>query len=114
MAKSVNSTAVSAPRAIGEIRPSMAKADLPPGENVDFLKELGRCLNSARLELDWDHATLAGRLKRDEKQVGRWMRGEERTQVDVVFSVPELREPFVVALAKLARMKVTTTIERAA
>lgn len=79
----------------------MAKADLPKGENPDFLAEIGHCLDVARRDVGWNHDELADRLGKDKKQVGRWIRGEERTQVDAVFAVDALRGPFVVALAGL-------------
>ena len=89
-------------RAIGEIRPQMVKAVLSKGESADYLKELGECLDFARRMVGWNHDQLADALKRDKKQVGRWMRGEERTQVDQVFAVEALRAPFVIALARVA------------
>lgn len=98
-------------RVIGEMRPSMLKADLPKGETVSFLSEIGACLDAARREVGWTVDQLAAELDRDAKQVARWMRGEERTQVDAVFRVPALRQPFVVALARLASCDVKTTIE---
>lgn len=88
-------------RVIGEMRPEMAKATLPKGENVNFLAELGGCLDAARRDVGWTVDQLAGELQRDSKQVARWIRGEERTQVDVVFAVEPLRSPFVIALAQL-------------
>jgi hypothetical protein len=91
----------------------MLKADLPKGENR-FMAHVGACLNAARLELEWTVDRLAAEVGRDSKQVARWMRGEERCQVDAVFAVPELRAPFVIALAKLAGMQVETTIRRIA
>jgi ribosome-binding protein aMBF1 (putative translation factor) len=96
-----------------DIPSRMAKAALPQGENDSFRSELrliGECLDEARRVVGWSVDQLAGELKRDSKQVGRWMRGEERTQVDVVFSVAVLRQPFVVALAKRAGCEVETTV----
>lgn len=97
-------------RVIGEMRPAMAKADLPQRESRELLAQIGACLDAARREVGWTVDQLAIELKRDSKQVGRWMRGEERTQVDAVFGVEPLRQPFVVALAKLAACEVTTHI----
>jgi ribosome-binding protein aMBF1 (putative translation factor) len=97
-------------RVIGEKRPRMLKADLPKGETVDFLAEIGRCLDFARRMAGWTVDQLARELERDSKQVARWMRGEERTQVDVVFGVKELRGPFVIALAELADCEIETTV----
>lgn len=103
-------------RVIGENRPRMAKAVLPKGENETFLAQIGGCLDYARRDVGWTVDQLAGALSRDSKQVGRWIRGEERTQVDAVFAVESLREPFVIALAKLAKMPVEeiVTIRRTA
>lgn len=97
-------------RVIGEMRPEMLKVDLSKGENVDLKAELGGCLDYARREVNWTVDRLAAELKRDSKQVGRWIRGEERTQVDSVFAVECLRAPFVIALAKLAKCEVETTV----
>lgn len=80
----------------------MAKADLPKSEKREMWPEIGACLDAARRDVGWTVDELAGQLQRDSKQVGRWMRGEERTQVDAVFAVEPLRGPFVIALAKLA------------
>jgi ribosome-binding protein aMBF1 (putative translation factor) len=88
-------------RVIGEMRPAMVKAVLPSGEKRDFLAEIGGCLDYARRDVGWTVDQLSAELKRDSKQVARWMRGEERTQVDVVMTVPALRKPFVIALAKV-------------
>lgn len=88
----------------------MAKADLPKGESADALKELGACLDAARREVGWTVDRLSQELQRDSKQVARWMRGEERTQVDAVFAVEPLRKPFVIALAKLAECEIETVV----
>lgn len=95
-------------------RAKMAKASLlPKGEIKDFraeLKALGECLDYARRVAGWTVDQLAAELDRDSKQVARWMRGEERTQVDVVFGVVALRQPFVIALAKWAMCEVEVVI----
>lgn len=99
----LNPQTVSRHRVIGEKRPVMAKAVLPKGESADAMREIGGCLDEARREVGWTVDQLAAELQRDSKQVARWMRGEERTQVDTVFAVKELRAPFVEALARLSR-----------
>lgn len=91
----------------------MAKATLPAlpkRENASFLAEIGACLDAARRDVGWNLDELAHALGKDSKQVGRWLRGEERTQVDAVFGVAALRQPFVVALARLAGCGIETTI----
>ena len=86
-------------RANGESAGRMAKASLPKGENPRW-QELGACLDEARAELRWTLDRLARELDRDDKQVGRWLRGEERPQIEVVIGVGELRAPFCMALAR--------------
>lgn len=110
MRQSIAEKPASRHRVIGEMRPTMAKAALPKGESADYLAELGRCLDFARRSVGWTVDELAGKLARDSKQVARWLRGEERTQVDTVFQVTVLRKPFVIALAKLAECDVETTV----
>jgi ribosome-binding protein aMBF1 (putative translation factor) len=88
----------------------MLKVDLPKGETRKLLTDLGACLDFARRSVGWTVDQLAAELNRDSKQVARWMRGEERCQVDVVFGVRQLRGPFVIALAQLAECDVVTTI----
>ena len=110
---SLNGTARARHRVIGEKRPVMVKAVLPSGEKDAKLKQIGGCLDFARRYIGWTVQQLAAALKRDEKQVARWMRGEERTQVDVVLCVPQLHGPFVIALARLDNkgvIEVETTI----
>lgn len=89
-------------RVIGETPTRMLKASLPKGESADSTKEIGECLDFARRAVGWTVDQLARELKRDSKQVARWMRGEERTQIDTVFGVEVLRAPFVIALSRLA------------
>jgi ribosome-binding protein aMBF1 (putative translation factor) len=103
-------------RVIPEIDRKAQKASLRIPENGDFLVQIGDCLDIARRDAGWTLDQLAAELKRDARQVRRWIAGEERTQVDAVFAVPELREPFVIALAKLAKCCVETivTIRRSA
>ena len=93
----------------------MAKAHLPKGEAVDArpisAAEIGGCLDFARRSVGWTVDQLAAELGKDSKQVSRWMRGEERTQVDVVFGVIALRKPFVIALANLSgEFQIQTTL----
>ncbi len=88
----------------------VAVDDLRKSESRAFWAEIGGCLDAARRDVGWNLDQLADALKRDARQVRRWIAGEEQTQTAVVFSVPLLRKPFVVALAKLAQCEVETTV----
>lgn len=88
----------------------MAKAEIRKADDGDLQAQIGGCLDYARRVVGWNLDQLSHALKRDPRQVARWLRGDDRVQMDVVFGVEELRAPFVVALALLARCEVETTI----
>lgn len=105
----VRETAADRHRVLPERTDGQLKTDLRKAEPDDFMAEIGRCLDVARRANGWNLDQLACKLpppekadKRDPRQVQRWIDGKERCQLDVVFAVPALREPFVIALARLA------------
>ncbi len=110
MASTVKAASVSSHRVIGESRPAMLKVALPKRENAEFQAQNGACLDYSRRSVGWTIEQLAAELHRDPKQIARWIRGEENTQLHVVFGVQPLRGPFVIALAQLADCEVVTTI----
>jgi len=82
----------------------MAKADLRKTENW---QELGRAVDRVRtmhrLSLkEFADALSTEDAPRDERQVGRWIEGKERPQVDVIFGVQKFRRSMVIALAEEA------------
>lgn len=57
------------------------------------------------------HKEAAALLDRDQAQIARWCAGSERPAFDVLFSVPQLRGPFVIGLAELSpEVDIVTTI----
>jgi transcriptional regulator with XRE-family HTH domain len=90
----------------------MATASLRKAEDVDYRAKIGEAVKkAARLAGDWSLKELAAHLKRDERQVARWLSGQERAQLDVLWEVEELRGPLVLALAELSQQaEVVTTI----
>lgn len=84
----------------------MAKADLETvrkAETVDYRQQIGEAIKrAARLAGDWSLKELSAQLKRDERQVARWLSGQERAQLDVLWEVEALRGPLVIALAELS------------
>lgn len=113
MSPTVTSPAVSPQRVIADIKPEMAKAALDARvkpETRRFWAETGACLDEARRVVGWTIEQLAQEVGRDARQVRRWLSGEEQTQIAAVFAVEPLRQPFVVALAKLANCEVVTEI----
>lgn len=113
MSSSVSRARVGAHRVNGEIKPRMAKADLPKGENAPVRSDwrlLGECLDVARHALGWTVDRLARELRRDEKQVSRWMRGEERPQVEIIIEIPALDAEYAIALAARKGCVVETVV----
>jgi hypothetical protein len=109
MSHSLPNSASPAHRVNTEKERVMLKASLRKAESPDLWREIGACVDFARRSQGWTLDELAGQLppptgseKRDPRQVARWIRGEERPLVDVVFAVAALRGPFVIALARLA------------
>lgn len=89
----------------------MAKAHLPNRETPWRARVGGaveRCFSLAGLTLK-EAADLIGR---DRAQVGKWIAGTERPQIDAIFAVESLRCPLVIALSELAGagVEVETTI----
>lgn len=97
-------------RVLPERTRNLAKAHVRIPEKSELQAQIGACLDYARRVAGWTLDQLAAELHRDPRQVARWVRGEETTQLHVVFGVERLREPFIVALALLAGCRVRTTI----
>ena len=95
-----------------EITKRMVKADLPKAEIADWRAEIGRCVERARVLSGLTLKEFAGVVGRDVRQVGRWMNGEERAQLDAIFAVKELRGPLVIALAELSQVVDVETVIR--
>jgi len=112
MPRNATALAEATHRVNGEIPRRMAKADLPKGENsprADWLL-LGDCLDTARRVLGWTVDRLARELRRDEKQVARWIRGEERPQVETIIGIPALGAEYSIALAARVGCVVETVV----
>ena len=87
----------------------MAKADLRKPETPNYREQIGQCVNIARLALGWSLKEFAAKVAREERQVARWLNGQERVQLDVLWAIHELREPLLVALARLSGYAEVTT-----
>ena len=91
-------------------KPVMAKASLNSADA--WMEQVGAALQRAISLRGWSLKEFSGAVGRDERQCSRWIKGKERAQFDVLFSVEELRQPLVIALAELAgqAVEVETTI----
>lgn len=101
----------------------MAKANLQKVE-ADYRADVGQCMARARKALGWSLQELATAIEdvtgepRDLSQLGRWEKGKERLQTDVLMAVVAFGPEFVIALATLRRDRIavstTITIQRIA
>lgn len=85
--------------------PLLPRAETPEAKHLRLAEEyrvlLGAAIRRARLRLDWSLKELAGHVDRDERQVARWERGDERPHWDALFALDLLRPELIVALAEL-------------
>lgn len=112
MSRSVLDQTLPVPRDYREKSPAMAKATIkvhPKGENETRLM-FGRAIVRALRLIDWTAERLAKELERDHRQIGRWITGEERPQIESLWDIKELRQPLVIALAEMAHAEVETVI----
>lgn len=95
-----------------DLKPTMAKASLGEVRKADlddWRSQIAGVIRTVRGKLSLkEFADLIGR---DERQIGRWEKGEDRPQFDAIFAVRDLRGPLVIALAELSQtVEVETTI----
>lgn len=96
----------------------MAKCSLRKPETDEWRRRVGAAVDGIRQAAGLNLQQFAGQLSRDERQVARWISGEEHAQVAAIFAVPAFRQPLVVAFAQLAgdgvQVRTTITVERIA
>lgn len=63
---------------------------------------VGKAIQRAMSLRGWSLKEFAAAVDRDERQVARWLNGEERPQFDAMFAREDFRQPLVLALAELA------------
>lgn len=81
-----------------DLRPCMAKASLEKDWRRLVGEAVGRCFDLAGKS----QKEVGALVHRDDATISRWVSGEERPQIDAIFSKDELRRWMVVALAELA------------
>jgi DNA-binding transcriptional regulator YiaG len=99
MASSLSPTVPARHLLTSEMRPEMVKADL---RKPEIWRIVGGAVERTRVLSGLSLKEFAARFGRDERQVARWISGEERPQVDAVFACEALRSWLVIALAELA------------
>lgn len=93
-----------------EAKSGIRKADLP--EKGGWRLRVGQAIERTRQLSGLLLKEFAAAIGRDERQVARWISGEERPQLDAIFAVPELRQFLIIALAeKVGGVDITTQIQ---
>lgn len=95
------------------VSPVMAKADLNFVE-TSWREQIGKAIDEAiALANRTQKEVWAALGHQDGAQLNRWLSGKERPQFDALFAVEWLRQPLVIALAKLAGegVEITTHIQ---
>ena len=93
------------------LRPAMAKAVQKKDLHV-WREQIGRVITRVWSLAGLSQKEAAALIDRDQAQVGRWERGEDRPQFDAIFAVPSLRRPLIQALAELADDVIVETVVR--
>lgn len=93
-------------------RPQMAKADLRKAERELWRERVGQAIERVRTRSGLSLKEFADAVARDERQCARWITGVEHPQIAAIFSVEQLRQPLIIALAELAgeSVEITTAI----
>lgn len=108
MADSIRQPSLPTPLGVPDGRARMAKAGIPKAKNHAALgRRVARVLELSALSLK-EFSALLGR---NERQIGRWLDGSDRPQLELIYAVPALNSFLVIALAEgVATVDVTTTI----
>ena len=89
-----------------DVRPRMAKADLRKADGAFWRVRIGRVIERTRMLAGLSLKEFAAAIKRDERQIARWITGVERMQLDAVLAVDGVRGHFIEALAEAAHDEV--------
>lgn len=87
------------------------KNPIRKSEKVEIYAGLGECMEEVRNGFGLTLQQFAAELGRNESQIRRQIKGDERPMLEAVFAVERFRAPLVIALAKLSNgVEVVTEI----
>lgn len=94
-----------------DLKPRMAKVALAEVRKTDHEADLwqslvGEAVKTVQLWAGLSLKEFADRLGKNERQVARWISGEDHAQFGAIFAVPEFRALAVLALAQIAKENV--------
>lgn len=105
MAHTLSASTAEHHRLLPDVADRMAKAAVPDvrkAESDDFRAEFGAVVDRVRQRAGLSLKQFADRIKRDERQIARWISGVERPQFDAIFAREEFRPLVVEAIAEIA------------
>lgn len=112
MGSSVAVTAEQCHRRLTDSKPRLPNGEVRKADIDEWRIELGKAIGRAMAHLGWSLKELAAAVERDERQCARWIKGQERPQVDTLIACEPLRRPLVIELVKMPKMgvRVETTV----
>ena len=70
-------------------------------ENGSLWAKWGGCIDEVRHTFRLTLQEFAGALEKDERQVARWIAGQERPQIEAVLAKPQFAGVMLIALAQV-------------
>ena len=92
------------PLLVTETRPKQAKAALKGVRKTEIERlwaKWGGCIGEVQGVFRMTLQEFAAALQKDERQVARWIAGQERPQIETVLSVERFAGPMLIALARV-------------
>lgn len=105
MAASLAQPSLPTPLLVTEKRAKQAKASLPDVRKAEIERlwvKWGGCIDEVRGVFRLTLQEFAGEIGKDERQVSRWIAGQERPQIEAVLAVERFEGPMLIALARIA------------
>jgi transcriptional regulator with XRE-family HTH domain len=90
----------------------MVKAHLRNAEMEHWQAQIGEAIERVQKRSGLSLKEFADKVKRNERQVARWFKGQEHPQLAAIIAVPTLRQLLVIALAEVVgeSVEITTAI----
>lgn len=102
------------PLLVSEKPRKQAKASLPDVRKAEIERlwvKWGGCVAEVQHAFRLTLKEFADALEKDERQVARWIAGQERPQIEAVLAVPKFAGPMLIALARVEQgVEVDTVI----
>jgi len=114
MSATVSQQSLPTPLLVTEKPRKQAKASLPAIRKTEIERlwvKWGGCIDEVRGVFRLTLQEFAAELGKDERQVARWITGQERPQLEAVLAVDRFQGPLLIALARSAKgVEVDTVI----